>query len=345
MSQKMSEKSFSYYQTQDGARLRYAFWPCTTPLEDYQGDVIIFQGRASCIEKFIPIAEELTRQGFHVWSFDWRGQGMSTRLLKDRRRGYIDSYETYLEDIDALLTDVILEKVKGPLVILGQSMGSQIALRYLERFPGMIDMAILTAPMFDLNTGGYTPAVARAFAEVMCWLGLGKAYVIGHRGYDPSREPFEGNMLTHDRTSFVLHRNLQKANPDLIVGGVTYGWVKASFDSITYLNRPEILGRIQTPVLGITAGDESVVDNQNVPRYLSWLPKGEHVQYEGARHQLLSESPFYLQRFWKDFMTFFHQHKVTLSPQERAKRRLIKSSQFSGVKRVYPTLPNDFKGL
>ncbi len=341
----MLETSFSYFQTSDGARLRYTYWPSQKSIEHCRGTVVIFQGRGSFIEKFISIACELTRQGFHVWAFDWRGQGLSTRLLKDRRRGYINSYETYLSDFHDLFVDIIAPKSVGPLIILGQSMGSHLALRYLVKHPDSFNAAVLTAPMLDLNTGGYSNRIARFFVRGMCRLGLGHLYVPGHHQYDPSCEPFEGNMLTHDRISFMAHRNFLKKNPNLLIGGVTFGWVNASFDSIAYLNQPEILGHITCPVLTITAGNEVIVDNRHVPKYVSWLPKGDYLNYEGARHQLLSESSFYMQRFWKDFSEFLEKNKKTIIPLNSTKRRLVKPPQFTGMKRVYPTLPNDFNRL
>lgn len=341
----MIHHSFLYYQTQDKARLRYTYEPSKTPLSQCQGTVLIFQGRASFIEKFSPVILTLAQQGYHVWAFDWRGQGLSTRLIKDPHKGYIDSYDTYLRDFHHLFTDVIAQQAQGPLIILGQSMGCHIALRYMAQYPNHIDLAVLTAPMLELNTGGYTDALARLFVKTMCSVGLQESYVIGHSNYNPSKEPFEGNMLTHDRVSFAAHRELQKANPKLLVGGVTYGWVKATFDSIDLLNTPETLGKISSPVLLLTAGEEVVVENKNIPRLASWLPQATLKDYKGARHQILSESDLYMKQFWQDFDAFVHQHKPPAPVFSLSKRRLVKASQLAGMKRVYPTLPNDFNRL
>lgn len=339
----MITEPFEYMLTPDGGRMRYKFWPSMShPQKDTHTEtIILMQGRASFIEKFQYVITHLQKRGYHVWSFDWRGQGLSSRLTQNYQKGYIDSYETYLQDFTQLLYSVILPKVHGPLLLLGQSMGCHIALRFLEKFPGVFDGAFLTAPMLELNTGGYSNNIAQLLVKAACKIGLQTCFVPGHSSYDPSKEPFEGNLLTHDRKSFLEHRDLQKKNPILSVGGVTYGWAHATFESMAYLNRPEILGRIHVPVYALLAGDENVVDNTNAHTILSWIPHCEYKTYEGARHQLLSESPCYMRRLWEDldaFMERFGTENVRSS-----KRRLVEPAQLSRMQRIYPTLPNDFQ--
>lgn len=339
----MAREHFEYMLTPDGGRIRYRFWPSTCAVAPKASvkTILLMQGRASFMEKFSKIIETLQGKGYHVWSFDWRGQGLSSRMTKNRHKGHIDSYETYLQDLRQLLHLIILPHVHGPFYILGQSMGSHLALRFLAESPGIFDGAFLTAPMLELNTGGYTPSLAQKIVNAGCKLGLGTSFVPGHGSYNPAKEPFEGNLLTHDRKSFLTHRELQKKNPDLSVGGVTFGWVKATLASMETLNHPEVLARIQVPVFAILAGDEGVVDNTNAQEILSWLPEGGFKVYEGARHQLLSESVCYMRRFWEDFDAFMERcSKKNALP----KGRLVESPQLARVQRIYPTLPNDFQG-
>jgi lysophospholipase len=330
----MMRTELAYFQTRDGARLRYGYWkPSHTENAVHSSQtVVIFQGRASFIEKFDHIITGLLARGFHVWAFDWRGQGLSTRMLKERLKGYIDSYQTYLADIHELLHEKILPQQSGALIVLGQSMGGHLALRYMVEHPHIFDMAILTAPLFDLNTGGYSVSVARALSRLACRLGFGESFVIGHGAYDPRKEPFEGNMLTHNRAAFFHHRLLQKQNPDLSVGGVTYQWVEATFDSIDALMKPEKIGRVHVPVMIISAGQEAIVNNARIEQVVSWLPKGIHKVYPGARHQILSEIPEIIEVFWQDFDNFVNQHLYPSQPAGYlTERRLVKTTQLSGM--------------
>ena len=339
----MAQESFEYMRTPDGGRIRYKFWPSLTVPKSKTSvkTVILMQGRASFMEKFSDLIQTFQKKGYHVWSFDWRGQGLSSRMTDDRHKGYIDSYETYLRDFKQLLHMVILPHVHGPLFILGQSMGSHLALRFLSENPGIFDGAFLTAPMLELNTGGYTARLAKKIVHIGCKIGLSKSFVPGHGSYNPANEPFEGNPLTHDRKSFLAHRELQKKNPYLSVGGVTFGWVRATLESMETLNRPEVLGRIKIPVFGLFAGDENIVDNMNAINIFSWIPNSHYKTYEGARHQLLSESPTYMRRFWEDFEAFITQCDAQ---DMLPKRRLVEATQLARMQRIYPTLPDDFQG-
>ena len=76
-----------YFETHDGLKLRYAVFRCTQPVA--KGTVVILQGRNEFIEKYFETIRELTAKGLWVAIFDLRGQGGSTRLLKDRKRGHV----------------------------------------------------------------------------------------------------------------------------------------------------------------------------------------------------------------------------------------------------------------
>ncbi len=339
--------NFSYYETSDGTKIRYGFWASNNLClqNGYPKTVVLFQGRASFIEKFDVIIEGLLRRGFNVWAFDWRGQGLSSRMLDERHKGHIDTYETYLKDAHELLQEKILPNIYGPLIVLGQSMGSHLALRYMSDYPGVFDMAILTAPLLDLNTGGYSKNLARIISQVACRLGLGQAFVMGHDIYDPTREPFEGNMLTHNRAAFFHHRLMQKNNPELSVGGVTYQWVDATFQSIDVLMNAEKMSKITAPVMVISAGEEVVVDNSRAAQAAAWLPSGIYKVYPHARHQILSEIPEIMQQFWRDFEGFIAQHLNYLRRRDLPESRLVETPQFAGMNRAYPALTNNLKSL
>lgn len=297
-------RRIEYFETPDGSRLRLGYWKRLIQRDLSKPTMLILQGRASFLEKFEKIIEGFCQRGYDVWSFDWRGQGLSSRQLKNPRKGHIDSYETYLKDLDLILKHKILPDCQGPLIVLAQSMGSHLALRYMIDYASCFDLAILTAPMLELNTGGYSKAVAQLLSKACVKVGLGSMFVMGHGAYDPLKEPFEGNMLTHDRESFLYHRSLQKLNPLLTIGGVTYGWVHATFESINKLNYPENLKKIKIPVLVIAAGQEFVVNNQRLEQIVSWMPRATLKVYATARHQILSECPGVITQFWHDSESF-----------------------------------------
>ena len=279
--------SDKYLKTPDGALIRYKMWRPLTH-SDIKPRILLLQGRATFIEKFDHIIEHLRMQGFEVWAFDWRGQGLSTREVG--RRGYIKSYDQYLHDLNLFIRTFLKNKPNSrPFVVLGHSMGGHIGLRYMAENPGVISGAVMTAPMLDINTGICSKKVTRILSRGLSGLGFSKSYVFGHGDYDPATEPFEGNLLTRSQEMFYHHRHQQMERPEAVLGGVTFGWVAATCKSVDILMNKSYFSQIQEPVKIYIAGDDKVVDNSRLQEICSWLPRCEVEVFEGARHQLLSE--------------------------------------------------------
>ncbi len=75
-------------KTPDGAELRFARW---APPAGRKGTVCVFTGRGEQIEKYFETVRDLRDRGFAVAMIDWRGQGHSSRRLRDPRKGYAKS--------------------------------------------------------------------------------------------------------------------------------------------------------------------------------------------------------------------------------------------------------------
>src|SRR5262249_5912263 len=87
-------------KTPDGISIRFARWP---PPSDRKGTVCIFQGRTEFIEKYFEIVRDLNARGFAVATFDWRGQGLSGRMLREARKGHISNFADYETDLETFM--------------------------------------------------------------------------------------------------------------------------------------------------------------------------------------------------------------------------------------------------
>ena len=50
---------------------------------------------------------ELIARGYSVATVDWRGQGLSDRLLADPRKGHVDDFASFDADLDAFMAEVV----------------------------------------------------------------------------------------------------------------------------------------------------------------------------------------------------------------------------------------------
>ncbi len=293
-----------YFVTADGTTLRYALWQIASRVPT--GTILYLNGRTEFIEKNLETVEELLARGFDVWTLDWRGQGLSTRPLANPQKGHIEDFSQYMADLDGLLKGCLLARRRGPLVLLGHSMGGHLALRVLRDYPDMFESAVLSAPMIDIFGGSATIATA---IHWLSWLGklpwLGERYVPFGGDFDNETRLFDNNDLTSDRHRFARTARYVLEHPPLAFGDPTLGWLAAAKRSIALTLDPSYAASINTPVFAVLATDEKIVDNERARRYCQdLLPRGETCVVEGARHELLIERDELREEFWRAFDGF-----------------------------------------
>ncbi len=98
-------------KTPDGVDLRFARW---APPPGRKGTVCIFQGRAEFIEKYFEMVRDMRERGFAVATLDWRGQGLSQRLLRDPRKGHVRDFRDYEIDLEAFMREIVLPDCPPP---------------------------------------------------------------------------------------------------------------------------------------------------------------------------------------------------------------------------------------
>ena len=113
--------------------------------------VVVLPGRGEFIEKYAETTGDLLARGFATAHVEWRGQGLSDRLLPLRDPGHINDYREYLEDLRAALDRCKELELPRPFVMLAHSMGGQIGLRFLHDAPGAFAAAVMTAPMWGIR--------------------------------------------------------------------------------------------------------------------------------------------------------------------------------------------------
>jgi lysophospholipase len=183
-------------------------------------------------------------------------------------------------------------------------MGGHVALRYMHDRPGIFSRAVLTAPMIDIWTGHYGATIARAYAAVACWIGLGTHYIPGGGKWDRATMPFDENALTRDPQRFSDEQRWLARRPELAVSGPTYGWIRATFESIDLCAESGYASGIATPTLMVSAGDERIVRNDALARFAAAMPDCRHVEIANARHEILKEVDDVRARFWAAFDDF-----------------------------------------
>ncbi|PKQ03659.1 MAG: alpha/beta hydrolase [Alphaproteobacteria bacterium HGW-Alphaproteobacteria-11] len=283
----------------DGARLRVFTWGRGT-----RGTVFLFNGRTEFVEKYFEVVGELRGRGFAVVSLDWRGQGLSTRMLPDRRKGHIDEFSTFDRD----LAHVMAEASSGlpkPWYALAHSMGGNILLRAAHDRPEWFSGVVLSAPMLGLRFPNRGAALAaRATVSGLSRLGQAGRYAPGGNAKAADETDFADNILTHDEKRYALLQALLRAESELGLGSATVGWLDAAMRSIDLVSDRRWLAEVQPPVLICEATQDVLIDGVALHRAAIGMPAGELAIMRGARHEILIETDDIRARFWAAFDRF-----------------------------------------
>lgn len=290
-----------HIKTPDGARLRFARWSASRQPE--RGTVCIFPGRTEFIEKYFETVGDLRRRGFAVTVLDWRGQGGSTRSLANTRKGHVEDFVKYDQDVGQFAREVVLPNCPPPYIALAHSMGANILIRQTLDPDTWIRSLVVTAPMLAIHPEllGYSPTVVSTFADASARLGFASAYAPGHSETSAQVAVFENNPLTTDRERFERNVLVAMTAPQLTIGGPTIGWLAAAMASMRRLANPEFAKRIRIPMLIFSAGEDRIVDRVASETFADRLKSGVLVSLPTSRHEIIQEQDDIRSRFWAAF--------------------------------------------
>jgi lysophospholipase len=282
-----------WFEGAGGARLRAALVPAAA---GQRGSVVVSGGRTEPIEKYFEVAGELVGRGFTVLLHDWRGQGLSKRLLREPLKGHARGWRDFLTDYSALLA-AFETRLPPPWLAVGHSMGGCLTALALaegeQRFAG----AALSAPMFGIFTQPIPRPLAGALAKGLAYLRLGGLMTPGALEAAPT--PFADNVLTHDPARYAHSQDQIAANPVLALGSPTWGWLAFAFQAMSQLEKDA--PRVATPLCVVAAGDDRIVDNRATRRITARFQNGDYVEAPGAFHEILQETDEIRAAFWREF--------------------------------------------
>lgn len=282
-----------------GKRLRYALFQAQQ--QPQQGTVVLLGGRNECIEKYFETVRSLTARGFTAATFDWRGQGLSDRILTDPRPGHVDDFAVYARDLDQFFADVVLPDCRGPYYVLAHSTGALVSLVAAPSLQNRVRRMVLVAPLLDVEDLPLSLDNVRRVTGFLGHVGFGRRYASGG-AWKPAA--FEKNVLTGDRARYERNVLLYRTFPQLAMGGPTVRWMHAASTAAARVRDPDYMARLRIPTLFVAAGADTVVSTRAIERYARRLRCGASVTIEGARHEILQETDTVLAQFWAAFDAF-----------------------------------------
>jgi lysophospholipase len=287
-------------KTPDGAELRFARW---APPAGRKGTVCVFQGRSESIEKYFETVRDLRDRGFAVATIDWRGQGHSSRRLRDPRKGYVHDFSDFEIDVETFVQQVVLPDCPPPYFALAHSMGGAVMLRVAHAGKRWFDRMVLSAPMIDLP-GRATSLPARALLRAMRLTGQGGNYVPGGGGELTGVTSFINNPFTSDPVRFARNAAILEEDPTLGLASPTVAWADTAFKTMHGFRASNYPSQIRQPILMMAASNDTVVSTAAIEEFAYHLRAGSHLVIAGAKHEILQEQDRFRGQFWAAFDAF-----------------------------------------
>jgi len=287
--------------TSDGFKIRFAVF--RTETLPCKGSVLLLQGRNECIEKYVETAGDLNDKGFDVVAFDWRGQGGSSRFYSDHRRGHIDGFDQYADDLDLVFTEVALPECRAPFYILAHSTGALVALYAAPNLNNRIQRMMLCSPFLGIGDEPLSPNQVMLVSGALNFLGVGNMHMGGSRK-GIANIPFEKNRLTTDPVRYARNKEILDPQNGLGLGSATAGWLSASMKAVDFVRNTDHMAQIHIPILLVNAGADRVVSTSAIEDYAGRIRSGAVITIDGARHEMMQEDDRYREQLFAAFDAF-----------------------------------------
>ncbi|MDP3693449.1 alpha/beta hydrolase [Bradyrhizobium sp.] len=287
-------------KTPDGAELRFARW---APPAGRKGTVCVFTGRSEQIEKYFETVRDLRDRGFAVAMIDWRGQGHSSRRLRDPRKGYVRDFADFETDVETFVQQVVLPDCPPPYFALAHSMGGAVMLRIAHAGKRWFDRMVLSAPMIDLP-GRATSLAAVALLRALRLTGQGGRYIPGGSDALTGSESFINNPFTSDPVRFARNAAILEEDPTLGIGSPTVAWADTAIRTMRGFRAVNYPLQIRQPILMLAASSDTIVSTAAIEEFAYHLRAGSHLVIAGSRHEILQEQDRYRAQFWAAFDAF-----------------------------------------
>ncbi|MGZ3769679.1 MAG: alpha/beta hydrolase [Bdellovibrio sp.] len=262
----MYKRSEGFFKGYQDVNLFFQVWE--NP--EARGTIIINHGHGEHSESYHRLVKGFENDKWTFYGWDERGHGRS-----EGRRGYVASFDDYIQDYKKFL-DMVLkdEKVKkGPVILLGHSMGGLVLAKTLIRYPDIpYQGVIFSAPLLGLSVPvpAYKSKAAVLFNSILPQITMGNELKndMLTRDLDVIRE-YEQDALRHTRIS-----------PAAFIGFL---------ESFEYV-MPRA-GEIKKPALVIASENDPVVSTAAVKEFYEKLGSSqkEIFIYPNAKHELVND--------------------------------------------------------
>lgn len=275
-----ANRKSGYFHSSDDTKIFYEYY--INPQE--KAAIVISHGFCEFTSKFEEVAFHFFQAGYSVFLLDYRGHGYSKRMVEDKCKVHVHSYNEYILDLHCYITNIVMQNsLQNELVLYAHSMGGAIGALYLEQYPDVFSCAILSSPMLEMDVGKNPEFLVWLVLLYAKFTGNANEYVRGHKGFDGNPKYEKSSCLSKARYDYIFAKRVQDTNYQTYGG--TCAWTLASMKAVKKLQKQANL--VTAPVLLFQAGNDTVVKAGGQKRFcekskntrLEVIPYSKHEIY------------------------------------------------------------------
>jgi len=273
--------------------------------ENAKGTIIVVPGWTGFAELSMRTIVTLNEAGYKVAHIEYRGQGKSTRLLRNPEKGHVESYAARAKEVAQYANSIRIKD--KPLFFFSESMGAHITMRMAAEQVLDVDAYFLLVPLIKMNTVTIPYKVGTSLANVFSAVGLGAVYAPGQSQWPDLPLVFgkahdcNANPQTAQRQSalFALDESLRSKGATMMISETAASTVVIS--SAGYMDD------LIQPVQMITAGIDTLVDTDASHEFCDSLRNCEVTHFAEARHCISGENLQRMDTILAQAIAFFDQ--------------------------------------
>lgn len=293
-------KTTNYMPVDNNAKIYYEQYL----LPNSNRHVVMAHGFTESVQKYREVIYYFLKNGYSVSLLEHRGHGLSTRLLEDIEKTHIETYDTYISDLQQFITTIVQPSTPDATFFLyGHSMGGAISALYLETYPETFTAAILSSPMMEIDTGNYPVWLAFGLTNFMNLIGKEDAYIFGHGPYEVRTNIADEEGISVPREQYI--DNLRAEHSEMNLGGGTFGWLKASLKATKQIEKNA--SKATTPKLLFQSGLDKLVRPTGQDIFAASAPNTTLILVPNAQHELYMANNQIMIPYFNTIFNFLNQ--------------------------------------
>lgn len=272
-----------------------------------RGAIVLVSGRTETMLKAKELVHDLWRNGWSVYLYDHRGQGLSQRepavaTAALRQHGDVGRFDDYVDDLRAFVRGVVQPAGHHQHGLLAHSMGGAIAALLLEAGgpqAALFGAAALMSPMLAITGLLQQPADYGlcSAARGATLIGLGASYLPG--GGDWRDKGATNNPYTSSPVRYARFMAEYQRNDAVRLGSATLRWTAEACDAAARARAGA--ARLRLPLLLVIGADDRIVHSSGARTFCAAVRQanpargcggeaGGPLVLPGGRHELLIEA-------------------------------------------------------